>query len=243
MHPPDPRPESEPVRLVRGEASDALSPSLARLWSTAPPTGEREREALRRMRDLGGWLREQHEQPRPELEAEPAALRTALAALEHWPADDRHDDAPHRVSLARWVAALAASPAPARSLDGLTLDRVHWAEEGLEVSSPSTAPRGVVAPAALDVGWLTGDLVALTHEARAHGVDPSGYERLLTAFLIGYDGLTGEGEGRSLEVRRAAAARLLVRADEAAGTEDGDRDLELCRVLVEHCWAEGRRAS
>lgn len=231
MDPQHPDPDTPRIRLVAPE--EAASTSLTA--AAGDDAGVASREALRRMRDLGAWLRALHDVEHPGPRREPAAVTAALSALDGWPAPARSDVA-HRASLARWAAALAGAPSPGRSLDGLTLPRVRWATDGLDVVESGPA----AAPAALDVGWLTGDLVALTHRARAEGGDPRIAEGLLAAFLTGYDGLTAAGPGRGLAVRRAAAVRLLVRAVDGAGTPEGEVDLQLCRLLVERCWAEER---
>ncbi|GAA4670128.1 hypothetical protein [Nocardioides nanhaiensis] len=234
MEPQHPDRDAPLIRLV---APDDAGPGSL-LGAARGAAGAASREALRRMRDLGSWLRAQHEAEHRGPRRDPAAVTAALTALQEWP-DPARRDAAHRASLARWAAVLAGRPAPGRSLDGLTLARLGWSADALVVVDTDPA----AAPAALDLGWLTGDLVALTHRARAEGGDPGVTEGLLTGFLTGYDGLTASGPGRSLEVRRAAAVRLLVRAVEQAGTREGEVDLRLCRLLVERCWAEERVAS
>ncbi|WP_222192509.1 hypothetical protein [Modestobacter italicus] len=245
------------VVLTTREQAPAGSLGLAdTLW---PRPGERwaQRYGLERLRLLGDWVRRLHRgdavPPRAQQSADGApvgavdALRERLAAgpppppATGWPPLPRA----HWTSLRQWAELLTAPPGtPGPTTHGrLGLDHVGW------VTAPPgdlvvLAPGGLAAThPAVDVGWVTGDLIELVHRARAHGRDPAPFERLLAAFLSGYRGLIGEPAvaGDGLDTYRAAALRVLSRVTDEVAPEDAALDLRLAQHLVEQCWAAGAR--
>ncbi|MDT9593137.1 hypothetical protein RDV89_08660 [Nocardioides zeae] len=233
----------EPVRLVARAPLSA--PSVEQLIWPDPSHGWEAREGVEHLWHLGRWLRGIHDNPdRPAqapagdgpvtlLEEVRVLLEERLGGTDGDPIDRLH-----WTSLHEWAARLAEGGAVAHGRLGLDGVLVESADDG----SPALvvpAPGGLAtADPSVDVGGVVGDLVELTHRSRGEGRDPAAYQRLLTAFLTGYRGITGGPEpAADLDVYRAAALRVAGRSAARTDPADAGLDLEIAKRLVEHCWA------
>ena len=207
--------------------------SLQELLWPPPAAPQAERRTLEQLLTLGQWLRRLHRgaAPRGSGSPEVAEMAEVAARLDQRPSPLRPA---HWASLRQWSMILADDDHLGHGRLGL--DHVYPASSHLVVE----ATQGLSAVhAAVDVGWITADLIELSHRARARGTDPDSFARLLSAFVTGYRGLTDGGRLEDLDVYRAAALRMVRRAGAQDDEEDRDLDLRLARHLVEECWRLG----
>lgn len=218
--------------MLATSPADLPSPAVSLeelLWPAVTPPWT-ERLGLEQLRALGHWLRRLHQ-------ATPTAGLGAPEVAEL--ADGSHEQPTslppaHWASLQQWSTMLSQDDHLGHGhlgLDHLYPEQSHLvveATQGLSTAHP-----------AVDVGWVIGDLIELTHRARARGADHETFERLLSAFVTGYRGLTNTGHLEDLDVYRAAALRIALRADTHEDPEDRDLDVRLARHLVEECWRLG----
>lgn len=203
-----------------------------------------ERYWLRRLRLLGQWLRELHREGAGTADSrQSGASSPELDVLAQRLVEDSKQSVPqvlptpHRTSLLEWTTVLSQPRGPVHG--AFDLRRISWLPVGgdLVVRAPGGFFR---AHPAVDVGWLTGDLLELVHRSRASGGDPAPYEHLLAAFQTGYRGIDGGGPGQlDLSIYRAAALRVTARALEAAHADE--LTTHLAQHLVEHCWRPAPR--
>lgn len=251
--PPGQEADRPPVVLVVSSPAPAGTvPLAAALW---PSPDERwsHRYGLERLRLLGDWLRHLHRSrtAAPDRTDAPMTgvhvVRERLATAVHAPPGPatRPLGRAHWASLLQWADLLGRADAGAGSSPAhgrLRLEEVGWAEEPAgDLLVPEPVGSGRAHPA-IDVGWVTGDLLRWVHHARARGSDPSVFERLLSAFLTGYHGLAGRrGASGDLDVHRAAALRVAWCSIDATDPREASLDLHLTRFLVEHCWSAAAR--
>lgn len=228
-----------PVRLVT--TAPAATTSIEQLIWPDPVGSWQERPGVEQMWRLGRWLRDVHELPVDATDTDaPTHLDAVQRLLEDRLAGSTGDpiDRLHWTSLQQWARRLSTTRRVAHGrlgLDGVLVPDASADSGALAV----VAPAGLAsADPAVDVGGVVGDLVEFTHRSRGAGRDAAPYQRLLTAFLTGYRGITGGPEPTAdLDVYRAAALRLAGRSLTRTDTDEAGLDLEISKRIIEHCWS------
>ncbi|WP_127480567.1 hypothetical protein [Nocardioides pantholopis] len=232
-----------PGAVVLATTTPDLPPgarSLEELLRPPPPVAWTRRHGVEQLRLLGAWLRRLHGTAPEMVPATAGVVPDAVQLAEEagaWAGLGPLEDV-HAASLQRWSARLVADGRLGHGR--LALDRILACEAPAPARLVVDAAGGLatVHPA-VDVGWVTGDLIALLHQARAAGEDPAPFERLLNAFSTGYRTSRPGNGPDALDVVRAAAIRLALRASSRTESDERSLALNVARHLVEHCWSVG----